>query len=250
MGAFGIKDGSRIMIRNKKTGKFELYVDYANKFEIDLKGGSLFAKAQGEKAIRWDKPLDGGLKMAVDILNPRLLAMMLCSELISSDTLVMKKDELLVGSDHSITIPKGFDNTSGSIIHLAKDNSELENLKIINTGSTASVGEVLVSSNKATFHTDIEVGDTVRFVWLENSKDAKHFTVYGNSSAPNYEIYANVEAKLREGGEPEFKQVVFYNASPKRNFKLACDADKPSSFNLEFDLLSDKNHKMLDWIEL
>lgn len=242
MKLYGIKDASDILFKEIETKEPVLFIDYANKVSVNVEASTVYAKAKGSNRISWKGETTGTLTVETQLVDTKLLALMLGSEMATSQKNVSIKEKVKV-SETTLTLNDSPIENSVSIMFA---DGEREFLSI---GESADENTVQVSGKTITFHSS-HVGRTFYVFGLKQEAQAKSFKVNVNNSSKAYEVTMYTEITMDTDNSKKFAQLELFKVRPKESTSFEFNSEDASSFSLEFDILQDSTGDLLEMIEL
>jgi autotransporter adhesin len=235
MGLYGIKDACNVILQNLSTKSIDAYLDFANTFNVEVKGDTTYATGKGEKRIAFDKPSE---------------VILLGAGAVTTGADVMRREALTVTSG-KVTLTKGAPLTGSLTVAVLSSDGVSHDGAALEAGITtpADATEYVISGNVVTVDSTLE-GKVLACYYLINSPNSKKFTVKSNGEKSYYKMFADVEVKLDENGQKEYKQMVFYKATPQKNLSFNFDAENPTKFDMTFDALASSGHELFDFIDI
>jgi hypothetical protein len=226
--------------RNLADGSIFDYIDYANTGSVDYKVTSVYARGGqgGGRRMRFDGEPEATMKFSTQIITPKLISMVAGAEVVKGKNFFRHK-----------TITSVTDDTATKI--------------------TFPVGEIPVADTLSIYPQGVELNDTNKvagtfetgtFTFAEKAdNDGEYECFYQTSVAESQTVTfkSNVFPKsfiwdgetLWKDDDGNVKTEIFhaYNCSPQQNFTMNySNSGDPSSLEITFDLLSDKNHNIFD----
>lgn len=242
MKLYGIRDASDILFKEIETKKPVLFIDYANKAGVNVDSSTVYAKAKGSNRISWKGETTGTLTLETQLVDTKLLALMLGSEIVTTQKNVAFKEKVKI-TETTVTLS----NTpvEGSVSVMAVEGDR----EFLNVGSAADATTVQVSGKTVTFD-DSHVGKTYYIFGLNQEAQAKSFKVNVNNSSKAYEVTMYTEITMDSDNSKKFAQLDLFKVKPKESAGFEFDAENPTTFSLEFDVLQDASGDLLEMIEL
>lgn len=245
MKLYGIKDASDILIKDIVTKEPVLFIDYAQKAGINIESSTVYAQAKGSNRIAWKGETTGTLTLETQMADSKLLALMLGSEIVTTQKDVGFKEKVRVPADTK-TVTLKFDPVVDSI-SVAMVDGDREFLTATKVAPTAT--SVKVESKTITFH-ESHAGKYVYIFGLKKETNAKSFKVNVNDSAKAFEARMFTEITLDTDNSKKFAQIDLFKIKPKESASFDFSSSDPTSFSLEFDILQDASGDLLEMVEL
>lgn len=237
---YAIKDASDILVTDIATGVPVMLIDYANTFSINLSSETQYSQSKGRNSVAFSSPFEGTLTTEIQHVSLSLLAMLLGSEVVTSSSgEIAMRENVVVSSEGTVTLketPK-----TGSIV-VAQTTGAREFLTI---GEVASTKEVSVAGKVVTFDDSYKGGSFMIF-YIKESVQVDKITVHATPKTKAYKMSAFTSIKAVLDSSDEDLNVTIFKVSPKANSELTFDASSPSSFTIEWDILSTEDGRMLD----
>jgi hypothetical protein len=251
MSKYGIKDSANLIIKNKTTGKIFAYADYANTTSNEWSGDSVYARAKGVNAIRFDGNRAGTLSTNFEVFDLKFLAMMAGSDWIEGSHEFMKRQILTVSATNTVTLEK--DPIEGSVSVFLLDSDGYSNGEELTVGTPAStiktysIAEKVITLNATTNPS----GSQVIVYYLTLTEATKKQLAFRFDKYPtNFEIWADTMMVEQTTGVADYIQIHYPNAKPQANCTITMDATNVSSFDIVFDLFPDANGDMALYTEI
>lgn len=229
---YGIKDAGDLTFTNLTTNEPELYIGYANSVQIDLTSDTVYAYAKGAKAVSWDKPLEGTMKISVDLMSFDLMGFIMGSKLSEKATEFYQRETFkLKSADEEVTLGASASEIKDGTICVyelgADKNSQGAEL------STATYAE-----GKVTMTGGLE--GVTYVVYYMTTKTAKTFMIEAESTlSAFYKLNMITAGKAWADGGKVPMEIEFLKVSPQRALSLTFSAEEPSSFEVNLDILAD-----------
>lgn len=239
MGLFGIKDAGLITLYDRGTDKPELYLDYANSFEISTSSTPVYAMKRGQKSIAWNGAKETTCKFSTQLSSNELFSFIFNSPMVSEARDLYKEEVFKAESDgDSVTLqetPKA--NTVVAFTLQADGVTHAKELTVAVTGK-----EVALSG--------VKTGETVR-VYYMTTKQGKSFKLKGiDETTKDYKLVCIANGKDYATGNQAPLEIVLPKVAPQSNLTISFDAENPSSFDITLDCLVDENGDVLIWNDL
>lgn len=237
---YAIKDASDVLVTDIATGVPVMLVDYANTFSINLSSETQYSQSKGRNSVAFSSPFEGTLTTEIQHVSLSLLAMLLGSEVVSSASGDLAVRESVVVSSAG-TVELQETPKTGSIM-IAQTTGARQFLTV---GALASPTEVTVSGKTITFD-DSHKGDPFMIFYIKESAQIDKITVYATPKTKAYKMSAFTSIKAVLDSSDEDLNITLFKVSPRTNSELTFDASSPSSFTIEWDILSTEDGRMLD----
>lgn len=101
---YGIRDASDLILVNKRTGKVDMYINYANATSSEWTSESVYATAKGSNAIRWDGARNGTLTLDTEVFDIGLIAMLVGDEVKSGRSDIMQREDAVLDASLAIQL--------------------------------------------------------------------------------------------------------------------------------------------------
>jgi hypothetical protein len=118
MAQYGMKDAANLVLRNKRTGKTEMYIDYANATTNEWKSDRVYATKKGVNAIAWDSARNGTLTLESELFDKKLFAMIAGADVEDGTADVFRRETFTVDATGKATLPSKPDLESLSVYTL------------------------------------------------------------------------------------------------------------------------------------
>lgn len=238
MGLYGIKDAGDLTFYSRKTGKPVIYMDYANKFEINITADSVNATKKGVKAITWDLPKEGTITIETKMASNELFAFLLKSELQDNVTSQFRHREVFkVGSMNEVVTIKNTPKDNNLVFVQKLDTDEVTSLGMLDEATADGTSVTLQGAN---------TGDTVAVYYI-TEKESSVFTVVDDSQkAQDYTLVATTTTKGYVDGSAEPIEITVFKCAPQANATFTFDATTPSTFNITLDIMADEANRLFD----
>ena len=229
---YGIKDAGDLTFTNLTTNEPELYIGYANSVQIDLTSDTVYAYAKGAKAVSWDKPLEGTMKISVDLMSFDLMGFIMGSKLSEKATEFYQRETFkLKSADEEVTL-------GASASEIKDDTICVYELGADKNSQGAALETAAYAEGKVTMTGGLE-GKTY-VVYYMTTKTAKTFMVEAESTlSAFYKLNMITAGKAWADGGKVPMEIEFLKVSPQRALSLTFSAEEPSSFEVNLDILAD-----------
>lgn len=229
---YGIKDAGDLTFTNLTTNEPELYIGYANSVQIDLTSETVYAYAKGAKAVSWDKPLEGTMKISVDLMSFDLMGFIMGSKLSEKATEFYQRETFkLKSADEEVTL-------SASASEIKEDTVCVYELGADKNSQGAALTTATYADGKVTMTGGLE--GVTYVVYYMTTKTAKTFMVEAESTlSAFYKLNMITAGKAWADGGKVPMEIEFLKVSPQRALSLTFSAEEPSSFEVNLDILAD-----------
>ena len=229
---YGIKDAGDLTFTNLTTNEPELYIGYANSVQIDLTSDTVYAYAKGAKAVSWDKPLEGTMKISVDLMSFDLMGFIMGSKLSEKATEFYQRETFkLKAADEEVTL-------GASASEIKEDTVCVYELGADKNSQGAELSTATYAEGKVTMTGGLE-GKTY-VVYYMTTKTAKTFMIEAESTlSAFYKLNMITAGKAWADGGKVPMEIEFLKVSPQRALSLTFSAEEPSSFEVNLDILAD-----------
>lgn len=229
---YGIKDAGDLTFTNLTTNEPELYIGYANSVQIDLTSDTVYAYAKGAKAVSWDKPLEGTMKISVDLMSFDLMGFIMGSKLSEKVTEFYQRETFkLKAADEEVTL-------GASASEIKEDTVCVYELGADKNSQGAELSTATYAEGKVTMTGGLE-GKTY-VVYYMTTKTAKTFMIEAESTlSAFYKLNMITAGKAWADGGKVPMEIEFLKVSPQRALSLTFSAEEPSSFEVNLDILAD-----------
>lgn len=229
---YGIKDAGDLTFTNLTTNEPELYIGYANSVQIDLTSDTVYAYAKGAKAVSWDKPLEGTMKISVDLMSFDLMGFIMGSKLSEKATEFYQRETFkLKSADEEVTL-------SASASEIKEDTVCVYELGADKNSQGAALTTATYADGKVTMTGGLE--GVTYVVYYMTTKTAKTFMVAAESTlSAFYKLNMITAGKAWADGGKVPMEIEFLKVAPQRALSLTFSAEEPSSFEVNLDILAD-----------
>lgn len=229
---YGIKDAGDLTFTNLTTNEPELYIGYANSVQIDLTSDTVYAYAKGAKAVSWDKPLEGTMKISVDLMSFDLMGFIMGSKLSEKATEFYQRETFkLKTADEEVTL-------SASASEIKEDTVCVYELGADKNSQGAALSTATYADGKVTMTGGLE--GVTYVVYYMTTKTAKTFMVAAESTlSAFYKLNMITAGKAWADGGKVPMEIEFLKVAPQRALSLTFSAEEPSSFEVNLDILAD-----------
>ena len=229
---YGIKDAGDLTFTNLTTDEPEVYIGYANSVQIDLTSDTVYAYAKGAKAVSWDKPLEGTMKISVDLMSFDLMGFIMGSKLSEKATEFYQRETFkLKSADEEVTL-------GASASEIKDDTICVYELGADKNSQGAALETAAYAEGKVTMTGGLE-GKTY-VVYYMTTKTAKTFMVEAESTlSAFYKLNMITAGKAWADGGKVPMEIEFLKVAPQRALSLTFSAEEPSSFEVNLDILAD-----------
>lgn len=229
---YGIKDAGDLTFTNLTTNEPELYIGYANSVQIDLTSDTVYAYAKGAKAVSWDKPLEGTMKISVDLMSFDLMGFIMGSKLSEKVTEFYQRETFkLKSADEEVTL-------GASASEIKEDTVCVYELGADKNSQGAALSTATYAEGKVTMTGGLE--GVTYVVYYMTTKTAKTFMIEAESTlSAFYKLNMITAGKAWADGGKVPMEIEFLKVSPQRALSLTFSAEEPSSFEVNLDILAD-----------
>ena len=229
---YGIKDAGDLTFTNLTTNEPELYIGYANSVQIDLTSDTVYAYAKGAKAVSWDKPLEGTMKISVDLMSFDLMGFIMGSKLSEKATEFYQRETFkLKSADEEVTL-------GASASEIKEDTVCVYELGADKNSQGAALSTATYADGKVTMTGGLE--GVTYVVYYMTTKTAKTFMVAAESTlSAFYKLNMITAGKAWADGGKVPMEIEFLKVAPQRALSLTFSAEEPSSFEVNLDILAD-----------
>lgn len=229
---YGIKDAGDLTFTNLTTNEPELYIGYANSVQIDLTSDTVYAYAKGAKAVSWDKPLEGTMKISVDLMSFDLMGFIMGSKLSEKVTEFYQRETFkLTAADEEVTL-------SASASEIKDGTVCVYELGADKNSQGAALSTATYADGKVTMTGGLE--GVTYVVYYMTTKTAKTFMIEAESTlSAFYKLNMITAGKAWADGGKVPMEIEFLKVSPQRALSLTFSAEEPSSFEVNLDILAD-----------
>lgn len=128
-------------------------------------------------------------------------------------------------------------NATEEAIQAAKDAADA-------LSGVGGLNYVLLDFQQVQFSKDAVPGDNFVAYYASEHDGMASITVEADKFSDAFEIYGEGRLRDQENGQDHWMQVYFPNARPQSNFTFTQSAKEPTTVEITFDLMPDKNGKM------
>ena len=101
---YGIRDASDLILVNKRTGKVDMYINYANATSSEWTSETVYAMAKGSNAISWDGARNGTLTIDTEVFDIGLIAMLVGDEVKTGQSDIMQREDAVLDGSRAIQL--------------------------------------------------------------------------------------------------------------------------------------------------
>lgn len=233
-------------IRYLKTGKPFLFFDTANTTTAGLSADAVYAMAKGSRRIAFPNPMEGTLTIEAQVYPFKFFAL-LSNGQIHSDAVYADKLTVTCSEAGKLTI-KPTKGTIEGAIFVYKEGQFGDDDGLVEGEFTAESGEFVPAESPEEVCTEGAVFEVGCMVARETGVKRISFT--NANLPPDYFITMHTLDKDEEGLFTPFI-ITAYKASIQRTFELSFTSEgDPATVTLTFDLLEDKEKRIMDMVEL
>ena len=205
---YGIKDAGDLTFTNLTTNEPELYIGYANSVQIDLTSDTVYAYAKGAKAVSWDKPLEGTMKISVDLMSFDLMGFIMGSKLSEKVTEFYQRETFkLKSADEEVTL-------SASASEIKDGTICVYELGADKNSQGAALSTATYAEGKVTMTGGLE--GVTYVVYYMTTKTAKTFMIEAESTlSAFYKLNMITAGKAWADGGKVPMEIEFLKVSPK-----------------------------------
>ncbi len=227
-----------LVLYDYTTGVPFLNIDYANVTTNEHTATSVYAKGGkgGANRVRFDGERTSTLKITTQVIDFDLMAMLAGAE-VASGVNVFKRETLAADADGKITLSDT--PVSGSIYVFAE------------ADDCGAAIEFTAASGVLTLTGGEEDAQYIAYYQAESVTGSKKIEFKSNQFPKAYKLVG--ETRFKHAVSEAFVpfQIVAYKAQPQSGFSMSfSNTGDPSSFEITFDLLADKDGNILDYILL
>lgn len=232
-----------IDIRILKTKAPFLFFDTGNTTTAGISGSSVYARKKGTRAIAFEDPIEGTMTISAQVIPFKLYALFSDGTIHSDATHAVKATlESTVAGKLTMAPATGDSVVAGSVFVYPAGS--------FGDASAAIACTVADNTITATSASDIAVGSSYDVGYLVSRTSGVKRVSIATDKVPNdYFIQMNTVEKDEDGVITPYI-LTAYKASIQRTFTLTFSSEgDPSTVEITFDLLEDKNGNFLDIIE-
>jgi hypothetical protein len=241
---YAIKDAANVVIKRKTDLKPVLFIDYLNSFGLDFTSDEVSAMKKGVKAVTWSKNREGNMKWSMELIDLKMISILLGSDFLDGITPISKREVLTVTTG-KVTLASTPKSGSLALFTLDVDNITHKVEQTVGTPATTP-NTYSLSGLQATVNTTSCPDGTkiVAYYLVDSTSTAKRFDVKVDKYPENYEIYATTTMTQQFDGSNDFVEIHVGNCKPKSSLSLSFDGENASKFDVEWTLLADENNNL------
>lgn len=171
MAIYGMRDAANLTLVNKKTGRIDLFIDYANATSSEWTAERVFANKKGTQAIAWDTGRTGTLTIESEMFDLGYLAMILGSEVQKGTNQIIKREVFAVEDGRSFKLDGDIDGDTVSVVKLKEDEIEHDGMPIQSTSGQFLLLPPIVKN------VNVAANDVSAIVSFEGSEDALEYEI-------------------------------------------------------------------------
>ena len=228
-------------IRILKTGEPFLNFETANTTTAGLSSDSVYAMAKGSRRIAFPNPIEGTMTIEAQVYPFKFFSLL-------SDGVIES-----TGAYASHMTIKA---TEANKLPLKIDNGTIVDDKVFvypkgKFGDSASMIEATYAENEISAESGIDAEAEYEVGFIVSRESGVQVISFNNKKLPqDYYITMSTLDKDEEGGFTPFLMTA-YKASIQRSFELSFSSEgDPASVSLTFDLMEDKEGRVLDFAEI
>ena len=227
------RDCGRTILKNLATGKFDLDIDTANSFTLNITSDTTPANKRGKRAIIFQKPMEGTVALELEVYPFEIYKMFGDGTVITQTGDYPHADSVKCREAGVLAVPENVKSLQVySKGNLGQEDAEIE-------------GTVEGTKFTATTASEIAVGSTYDIVYM--AQGGKAIAINDDLQMSDYKLDTDIITK-DELGVWSTEHVTCYKSTAQRNIELAYTADgDPASLTITFDLLTDENG---DFVEI
>lgn len=230
-------------IRILKTMKPFLKFDTANTTTAGLSSDSVYAMAKGSRRIAFPNPMEGTMTIEAQVYPFKFFALLTNGDIESSAVYAATQTVTCsTEGEIEITLPENGTMVEGSAFVYPKD-SYADETKLI-------AGTWAEKKFTATTDSDLAVDTEYTVAYMVNRTEGVQKITFNNKNLPkDYFITMETLDKDEEGTFTPFI-ITAYKATIQRSFELSFSSEgDPASVTMTFDLMEDKEGRILDMVE-
>lgn len=225
-----------VHILDYATMKPWMLVDFCNTTTAGFSADAVYANKKGAKAIKFDNPLEGTMKLNFQVHPFQIYALYSDGE-IETSALIARRENVTGGATGKLTLkntPK-----AGTVYTVDP-----------NTGKIIE-GTVTEKSFTAKTASDIKEGTTYEVSYLEEKTSGVKKISFNNKKTPkNFFIQMETVDKDEKGNLVPVR-ITAYKASPNRTLDLSFSSDgDPAEIEIELSVLQNEKGDVMDIIEI
>jgi len=240
---YAIKDASDVLVKNIATGEPVMFIDYANTFSMNLSSEVQYTQSKGRNAVSFSSPFEGTLTTEIQHVSLSLLAMLLGSEVVSTASgEIAKRENVVVSSAGTVTLKETPKTGSLVVVQATGDRA------FLTVGASPSPTTVSLTGKEITFDASHQNDPFIVF-YIKETASVDKITVYATPKTKAYMMTAFTSIKAVLDSSDEDLTINLYKVSPRTSSELTFDASSPSSFSIEWDILSTEDGRMIDLVK-
>ena len=231
-------------IRILKTMAAFLDFRTANTTTVGLSADAVYAMAKGARRIAFPNPTEGTMTIEAQVYPFRFFAL-LSDGVIHNDAVYAHKATIkaTTAGELPLSVGSGSSIVTGTVFVYPKDEFGVEGSAI--EGTYASNKFTAAEPSKIAVNSEYEVGFVV-----SRTSGVKRISFDNKNLPQDYYITMNTLDKDEDGGLTPFLMTA-YKATIQRTFDLSFSSEgDPASVTLTFDLMENKEGKILDFTEI
>ena len=236
----GIKDSSEFILKDKITGKIELFADYCNETSFDFKSDAVYATKRSKKDIRWDKPMEGTMKCTAEVFDLKWLGILLGGEFKIGGVNKTSREASTV-SECKITLSEEPKKGTLQVFVLNDDYTTHQDDRPLKVASDSDpkVGEYKIEGKEITVDKSLEGKGLAAFYVPNSLPTGQTLSINAFPKVKNY-IIEGYGFVRNEKSEDNILHYMVYNAKPKPEIKLEL-SDNVTKLEIVFDLFAEKS---------
>ena len=235
-----IRSFTRLHLYNLKTGRLQLYANYANSTGLSFDAERVFATMRGTNAVTWDLSRTGEFTLEFEVFDFSYIAMLAGQDGMEKGAHEAHRRETLKVPATGIVILEDIPLPGSVTVQPTTDDGVTFIGAPLEEGVAA---DFEVSGNEITFETSVAEGVTVAVTYWSPADGSERITINADKFAPSFKLIADAEARRKANGSDQWLQVILPNIRPKSAFELSFGNDV-TTVSTTFDIMMDTNGDM------
>lgn len=242
---YALKDCANLRVENARTGKVDLFVNYAKTTSLEFTSDQIFAMNKNVKAVRFDSNRAGTFTTTMEVFPMDIIPLLFGTKF-SNETVAWAKREVLQVVNGSATLV-GTPKTGTLQVYKVLEDDKITHIAEQTVGEVTTANNYSISGQTLSFNTvDTfkENGYVACYYFVDT--EAKSFTVDNISFPGGYVIYGDTALKGTDQAD-NFVQFKLHNAKPQSNASLTMDVDNICTLEITWDVMGDSEGNMMTW---
>lgn len=225
-----------LIIKELGSEEVFLYADFCNTTTAGFSSDKTFANIKGQKAISYDNPIEGTMKMTFQC-KPIKVFSLLAGGQIKTSAIVPIVQDITCSTDGSLTIDENA--VVGSVFVYAQGD----------VGGTKIDGAFAAGTFTPTTAEDIVLGTTYTVTYMLTKSTGVKKVEFNDKVANKDYVITQVTEDKNEAGDIIPVYMTAYKASPKRSLELSfASGGDVAEITVEFDCMRDKDGNVIDYV--